>query len=429
MSEKTLNNIRVINKHDLEENWLKATGFTPKQGELIVYDIDDNYSYERIKIGDGIQNVNALPFVDDTIRSELLTQIGDVDDKVDTISDLIGGETVSKQINDALLNSQSDMSQNDPTKIDYVKNRTHWKEEIGMQPLFEGTIDTEYGWNISQWTPVSIEIQTGEPYLVVYDGVTYELTGKVDTDNIPYIGSDSLWYGDDYITTEEPFCYGSGWFGASVDGTHSVVISGESIEWHTIDKEYIPGRLIFPGGGYKAEVFNDSSNSASGIYSHAEGYSTVAASPYQHVQGRYNIIDENSKYLHIVGNGNSESNRSNVHTLDWHGKAWFSGDIRVGGTNYEQGTSLIPLSTTVTLKADSWTGDSNPWSQRVKINGVKIFSKVDLQPTAMQIVELQNEDIMFMIENDFGTTTAWAIGNKPTKDYDMQVLITGVTPV
>jgi hypothetical protein len=62
MSEKTLNNIRVINKHDLEENWLKATGFTPKQGEIIVYDIDENYSYERMKIGDGVRNVNDLPF-------------------------------------------------------------------------------------------------------------------------------------------------------------------------------------------------------------------------------------------------------------------------------------------------------------------------------------------------------------------------------
>ena len=62
MAEKNFNNIRIVNKHDTEDNWLKATGFTPKQGELIVYDIDSNYSYERIKIGDGVQNVNALPF-------------------------------------------------------------------------------------------------------------------------------------------------------------------------------------------------------------------------------------------------------------------------------------------------------------------------------------------------------------------------------
>lgn len=62
MAEKILNS-RIINKHDTEANWLKATGFTPKQGEIIVYDIDENYNYERIKIGDGVQNVNNLPFV------------------------------------------------------------------------------------------------------------------------------------------------------------------------------------------------------------------------------------------------------------------------------------------------------------------------------------------------------------------------------
>ena len=62
MAEKNFNNVRIVNKHDTEANWLKATGFTPKQGELIVYDIDDNYDYERIKIGDGVQNVNDLPF-------------------------------------------------------------------------------------------------------------------------------------------------------------------------------------------------------------------------------------------------------------------------------------------------------------------------------------------------------------------------------
>ena len=59
--EKQLNG-RIIHKHDTEVNWLKAIGFTPKQSELIVYDIDENYNYQRIKIGDGIHNVNELPF-------------------------------------------------------------------------------------------------------------------------------------------------------------------------------------------------------------------------------------------------------------------------------------------------------------------------------------------------------------------------------
>mgnify|MGYP004629050933 CR=1 FL=1 len=40
-SIKTLQT-RIIHKHDTEENWKKATNFIPKQGELIVYDIDSN---------------------------------------------------------------------------------------------------------------------------------------------------------------------------------------------------------------------------------------------------------------------------------------------------------------------------------------------------------------------------------------------------
>jgi hypothetical protein len=69
MTDKVLNT-RVINKHDTETNWLKATTFTPKQGEVIVYDIDANYNYERIKIGDGTRNVNNLPFVNGIITNE-----------------------------------------------------------------------------------------------------------------------------------------------------------------------------------------------------------------------------------------------------------------------------------------------------------------------------------------------------------------------
>ena len=59
--EKQLNS-RIQHKHDTEANWDKATSFIPKQGEIIVYDIDDNYFYERIKIGDGITPVTNLPF-------------------------------------------------------------------------------------------------------------------------------------------------------------------------------------------------------------------------------------------------------------------------------------------------------------------------------------------------------------------------------
>lgn len=73
---------------------------------------------------------------------------------------------------------------------------------------------------------------------------------------------------------------------------------------------------------------------ASGVYSHAEGFFTIATD-YQHTQGKFNIEDTEKKYAHIVGNGTSRSNRSNAHTLDWKGNAWFKGKVSIDGTPTE----------------------------------------------------------------------------------------------
>lgn len=174
-----------------------------------------------------------------------------------------------------------------------------------------------------------------------------------------------------------------------------------------------------------AEGYNTTAN---GAYSHVEGVGTLASGTNQHVQGKYNIEDAASDYAHIVGNGTSSA-RSNAHTLDWDGNAWFAGDIRVGGTSYADAISLLPKRTSVTLPATNWTGSTNPWSQVVTISGITANSKVDLQPTAVQIVEMQNNDIALMTENNNGVITVYAIGSKPTKNYTMQVLITEVIPV
>lgn len=74
MATKTLNG-RVISKHDIEENWWLAENFTPQMGEIIVYDPDENYNYSRIKIGDGVQNVNDLPFLIQELSDEEIAEI------------------------------------------------------------------------------------------------------------------------------------------------------------------------------------------------------------------------------------------------------------------------------------------------------------------------------------------------------------------
>lgn len=79
---------------------------------------------------------------------------------------------------------------------------------------------------------------------------------------------------------------------------------------------------------------------ASGNQTHAEGWRTIAASENQHVQGKCNIEDTINKYAHIVGNGTSDTKRSNAHTLDWSGNAWFAGNVYTGGSNQLSGNKL-----------------------------------------------------------------------------------------
>ena len=88
---------------------------------------------------------------------------------------------------------------------------------------------------------------------------------------------------------------------------------------------------------------------AEGYSSHAEGMFTVAKRNNQHVQGVANIVDEEGRYAHIVGNGNPDVYNSNAHTLDWDGNAWFAGDVYVGGTSQddESATKLSGVATDV----------------------------------------------------------------------------------
>ena len=83
---------------------------------------------------------------------------------------------------------------------------------------------------------------------------------------------------------------------------------------------------------------------ANGAFSHAEGYYTKAESMYQHVRGKYNITDDANIYATIIGNGDADTNRKNIHTLDWEGNTWYQGDIYVGstsGTNKDEGSKKV----------------------------------------------------------------------------------------
>jgi hypothetical protein len=127
------------------------------------------------------------------------------------------------------------------------------------------------------------------------------------------------------------------------------------------------------GSASHAEGHN---TTASGLYSHAEGRNTAASNTgshaegsntsaqgrSQHAQGEYNITETNVRtdvrgvYAHIVGNGTAEDARSNAHTLDWDGNAWFAGDVYVGstsGTNKDAGSVKLASETYVATAVDT----------------------------------------------------------------------------
>ena len=65
---------RIIHTHDTEENWNNLTSFIPLQGELIIYDIDENHPYQRFKLGDGKSEIKDLPFVSDVIVHTIIEE-------------------------------------------------------------------------------------------------------------------------------------------------------------------------------------------------------------------------------------------------------------------------------------------------------------------------------------------------------------------
>ena len=84
---------------------------------------------------------------------------------------------------------------------------------------------------------------------------------------------------------------------------------------------------------------------ASGTNSHAEGEGTEASHKSQHVEGEYNIADPSADtadsrgtYVHIIGNGMSDTARSNALTLTWGGDLWHSGKLSHGNNVSAEGS-------------------------------------------------------------------------------------------
>lgn len=99
---------------------------------------------------------------------------------------------------------------------------------------------------------------------------------------------------------------------------------------------------------------------------------------------------------------------------------------KIAGSGGSGGGAAPARLSSITLLASKWTGDDSLYSQVVTISEVTEYSKVDLLPSVEQLAIFHNKDVAFVTENEDGVVTVYAIGDKPTLDYTMQVSITEV---
>jgi hypothetical protein len=263
------------------------------------------------------------------------------------------------------------------------------------------TVDAfERGFGIYNCEPLFEVSSNGVEYVVVFDGVEYRDVIFALPNGYCGLGNLSIMM-PEAEDTGEPFLIAnmtadSLMIATKEIGTHTLSVYGKVTTYHKIDNNYLPDNALIgaKGTGKGSEIFNDYANNvasgkyshaeginttssgfashsegeltvasgdgahaegestvasgalshaeghetvASGTWSHSEGQFTIAASDWQHVQGKYNVEDPNHRYAHIVGNGIMDA-RSNAHTLDWNGNAWYRGTV--------EGVAMIVKSST-----------------------------------------------------------------------------------
>lgn len=247
--------------------------------------------------------------------------------------------------------STADWNENDSSKSSHVKNRTHWEEQDGtVHKLDKKYLDLPTNLATTDDVQEAVDLANeaqNTANMAVTNAAAAQSTadGKMDKSNPVGIGSFSMNRKAD--TTIGPYSHAEGYYNTAsgwnshAEGEYNVASETDS---------HAEGLSTTASG--TASHAEGSGTTASGAHSHAEGEGTVAGGKGSHAGGMYNISDTSTidrktgrrKYTHIIGNGTSDTTRSNAHTLDWEGNAWYSGDVYVGstsGTNRDEGSKKL----------------------------------------------------------------------------------------
>lgn len=279
--------------------------------------------------------------------------------------------------------STADWNQNDPNADNYVKNRPFWEDDDGtIHKINKKYLSLPS--NIA--TTEDIEDVRYEAELAQASANYAQETAdsKMSTENPTGVGSFSMNRRSDTTVGECSIVTG---YDSAACGQYSHA-AGLGVKTGT-DNQYVGGKYNIPENAYTTSYYTDrikynkyyyaskeytfdtatgrfylvnpeyvrlERSNYSGYYLWPSNYTNgatfmyyVASASYNSDATRtiryYNVSKINSAvYSHIIGNGTSDTERSNAHTLDWDGNAWYQGDIYVGsssGTNKDDGSKKL----------------------------------------------------------------------------------------
>ena len=99
--------------------------------------------------------------------------------------------------------------------------------------------------------------------------------------------------------------------------------------------------------------------------------------------------------------------------------------LTVNGKTYK--VTSTAATSSVTLHASAWEGSGNRYSQAAGILGVSETTQVDLTPSEEQLAIFYDKSLALVAVNEGGLVTVYAIGQKPERDYTIQVTLTEVS--
>lgn len=180
-----------------------------------------------------------------------------------------------------------------------------------------------------------------------YTKTTYKIGDIRVQDNKPYVCTTAITTAEEWNSSHWKFLIGQY---STVLGNLSVASGHTSVAEGT--RAYALGNSSHAEGN---QVY------AIGDTSHAQNRGTIANGMNQTAIGRFNELNgkpqsyENTDYSFIIGNGDSDSSRSNAFTVDWDGNVVASGDIigavsKITIDSFTSGWTTYDSDSTVTLR-------------------------------------------------------------------------------